>query len=297
MHGVWKSYWMGFWQQRKISWKRVGKLQQWTLIRVASAGRTWEGRKEGQLQRQDIPIIVPLFSLQLPMCQQPSIAQPVWLWGPVWVRRLCPVPKVQVDVIKEDFGSLEVNQTSMVSGAGKPDIWVDPKRSWHSWDTGIRGDWIFLWCPKTSMCLPILFCSIGNINSALEVKGCTSVTGCRLMSGLFTIGPMWVNEICPYQSLTQPRKIENGATWLPISVGRFEFLLLLLLLPLLVLFSWRVCPRSQDTPFDGEPLTAERELADEQVETWRTVFLWMCLTFIIKFLLWFVYAPRLQVEF
>lgn len=86
------------------------------------------------------------------------------------------------------------------------------------------------------MCLPILFCSIGDINSALEVKGCTSVTGCRLMSGLFTIGPMWVNEICPYQSLTQPRKIENGATWLPISVGRFEFLLLLLL-PLLVLFS------------------------------------------------------------
>ncbi|XP_019612162.2 testis-expressed protein 101 [Rhinolophus sinicus] len=95
-------------------------------------------------------------------------------------------------------------------------------------------------CPKgTGRCYQGRLRIIGgDINSALEVKGCTSITGCRLMSGLLTIGPMWVNEICPYQSLIQPRKIENGATLLPISVGRFEFLLLLLLLlPLLVLFS------------------------------------------------------------
>ncbi|XP_014650608.1 PREDICTED: testis-expressed sequence 101 protein [Ceratotherium simum simum] len=69
----------------------------------------------------------------------------------------------------------------------------------------------------------------GGINSPLEVKGCTSVTGCRLMSGIFTVGPMWVKEMCQPQSLTQPRKAENGATWLLISVWRLELLLLLLL--------------------------------------------------------------------
>ncbi|CAK6437147.1 unnamed protein product [Pipistrellus nathusii] len=70
----------------------------------------------------------------------------------------------------------------------------------------------------------------GDINSTLEVKGCTSVPRCGLMSGIFTIGPMWVKEMCPYQSLIQPRKVGNGATtWLPISVGMFGLLLLLLL--------------------------------------------------------------------
>uniref|UniRef100_A0A8C9KU80 Testis expressed 101 n=1 Tax=Panthera tigris altaica TaxID=74533 RepID=A0A8C9KU80_PANTA len=69
----------------------------------------------------------------------------------------------------------------------------------------------------------------GGLNSFLEVKGCTSITGCRLMAGFFTIGPMWVKEVCPYQSLPQPRKAENGATGLPVSVWRFELLLLLLL--------------------------------------------------------------------
>ncbi|XP_016074969.1 PREDICTED: testis-expressed sequence 101 protein [Miniopterus natalensis] len=70
----------------------------------------------------------------------------------------------------------------------------------------------------------------GDIHSTLEVKGCMSVPGCKLMSGIFTIGPIWVKEICPYQSLIQSRNVENGATtWLPISVGRLELLLLLLL--------------------------------------------------------------------
>ncbi|XP_019490175.1 PREDICTED: testis-expressed sequence 101 protein [Hipposideros armiger] len=92
-------------------------------------------------------------------------------------------------------------------------------------------------CPKdTNRCYQGRLQIIGgDINSALEVKGCTSVTGCRLMSGILTIGPMWVKEICPYHSLIHPRKIENGATWLSISVGRFELLLLLLLLLLLQL--------------------------------------------------------------
>ncbi|XP_077603497.1 testis-expressed protein 101 isoform X1 [Crocuta crocuta] len=70
----------------------------------------------------------------------------------------------------------------------------------------------------------------GGINSFLEIKGCTSITGCGLMAGVFTIGPMWVKEVCPYQFLLQPRKTENGATRLPVSVWRLELLLLLLLL-------------------------------------------------------------------
>ncbi|XP_045632092.1 testis-expressed protein 101 [Ursus americanus] len=69
----------------------------------------------------------------------------------------------------------------------------------------------------------------GGINSFLEVKGCTSITGCRLMSGIFTVGPMWVEEICPYKSLLQPRKAESGAAWLPVSVWQIELVLLLLL--------------------------------------------------------------------
>ncbi|XP_001499773.3 testis-expressed protein 101 [Equus asinus] len=69
----------------------------------------------------------------------------------------------------------------------------------------------------------------GGINSPLEVKGCTSVIGCRLMAGVFTVGPMWVKEVCQYPSLIQPRKAENGATWLLFSVWRLELLLLLLL--------------------------------------------------------------------
>ncbi|XP_011366356.1 testis-expressed protein 101-like [Pteropus vampyrus] len=69
----------------------------------------------------------------------------------------------------------------------------------------------------------------GDFDSTLEVKGCTSVIGCRLMSGILTVGPMWVKEMCPYQSLIQPRKIKNGATWLLISIRKLELLLLLLL--------------------------------------------------------------------
>ncbi|XP_059523369.1 testis-expressed protein 101-like [Myotis daubentonii] len=70
----------------------------------------------------------------------------------------------------------------------------------------------------------------GDIDSTLEVKGCTSVPHCWLMSGIFTSVPKWVKEMCPYQSLIQSRKVGNGATtWLSISVGRLGLLLLLLL--------------------------------------------------------------------
>uniref|UniRef100_A0A8D0NUS3 UPAR/Ly6 domain-containing protein n=1 Tax=Sus scrofa TaxID=9823 RepID=A0A8D0NUS3_PIG len=72
----------------------------------------------------------------------------------------------------------------------------------------------------------------GGINSPLEIKGCTAITGCRIMSGIFTIGPLWVKETCPFKSLT-PRKVQSGAMWLPTSYWSLE-LPLLLLLPLLV---------------------------------------------------------------
>nr|XP_023398871.1 testis-expressed protein 101 [Loxodonta africana] len=72
----------------------------------------------------------------------------------------------------------------------------------------------------------------GGINTVVEVKGCTAITGCRLMSGFFTVGVMEVKEVCPHQSLAQPRKVENGATRLPFPVWGLELLLLFLLQPL-----------------------------------------------------------------
>ncbi|XP_049757268.1 testis-expressed protein 101 [Elephas maximus indicus] len=72
----------------------------------------------------------------------------------------------------------------------------------------------------------------GGINTVVEVKGCTAITGCRLMSGFFTVGVLEVKEVCPHQSLAQPRKVENGATRLPFPVWGLELLLLFLLQPL-----------------------------------------------------------------
>ncbi|XP_037676598.1 testis-expressed protein 101 isoform X2 [Choloepus didactylus] len=72
----------------------------------------------------------------------------------------------------------------------------------------------------------------GGLDSVLEVKGCTAVVGCRLMSGLLNVGPIKVKETCQRLPLTQARNVENGAPWLPISVWRLELLLLLLLQPL-----------------------------------------------------------------
>ncbi|TKC53885.1 hypothetical protein EI555_018640 [Monodon monoceros] len=89
---------------------------------------------------------------------------------------------------------------------------------------GMREAWTPLWFPKTSMCLPIPPCSTGDLSAPLEIKGCTSADGCRLMSGIFTIGPLWVKETCPLRSVS-PRKVESGATWLHTSVWRLELLL------------------------------------------------------------------------
>ncbi|KAL2763150.1 testis-expressed protein 101 isoform 2 precursor [Daubentonia madagascariensis] len=69
----------------------------------------------------------------------------------------------------------------------------------------------------------------GGIESSVEVKGCTAMTGCRLTAGILTIGPMLVKEICPHQPLTQLRKAENRATCLPISLWGLRLLLPLLL--------------------------------------------------------------------
>uniref|UniRef100_A0A8C6QZN0 Testis expressed gene 101 n=2 Tax=Nannospalax galili TaxID=1026970 RepID=A0A8C6QZN0_NANGA len=71
----------------------------------------------------------------------------------------------------------------------------------------------------------------GGIDSSVEVKGCTTTTGCRLMARISTIGPMSVKEFCTYQPFLQPRKAENKAPWLLASLWMLE-LLPLLLLPL-----------------------------------------------------------------
>ncbi|XP_017741317.1 PREDICTED: LOW QUALITY PROTEIN: testis-expressed sequence 101 protein [Rhinopithecus bieti] len=76
----------------------------------------------------------------------------------------------------------------------------------------------------------------GGIESSVEVKGCTATIGCRLMSGVLAVGPMFVREVCPRQLLTQPRKTDNGATCLPIPVWGLQ-LLLPLLLPSIIHFS------------------------------------------------------------
>ncbi|KAM9631887.1 testis-expressed protein 101 [Trichechus inunguis] len=101
-------------------------------------------------------------------------------------------------------------------------------------------------CPSgTTRCYQgKLYITGGDINTLVEVKGCTAITGCKLMSGVFSVGVMEVKEVCPHQSLTQPRKLESGATSLPISVWGLELLLLLLLQPLV-----HSGPGSQGTPF------------------------------------------------
>ncbi|XP_037585090.1 testis-expressed protein 101 isoform X3 [Cebus imitator] len=76
----------------------------------------------------------------------------------------------------------------------------------------------------------------GGIESSVEVRGCTAMIDCRLMSGILAVGPMFVREVCPRQLLTQSRKTENGATCLPIPVWGLQ-LLLPLLLPSFIHFS------------------------------------------------------------
>ncbi|XP_054444408.1 testis-expressed protein 101 [Pteronotus mesoamericanus] len=132
-------------------------------------------------------------------------------------------------------------QSSQCNGrASLPEIWTQniPAATWSETlhcptcvAFGTCPNAPYLPCPNdTNRCYHGRFQVTGeDIDSTLEIKGCTSITGCRLMSGVFTIGPMIVTEICPYQSLTELRSVENGASWLPISVGKLELLLLLLL--------------------------------------------------------------------
>ncbi|XP_046311426.1 testis-expressed protein 101 [Marmota monax] len=65
----------------------------------------------------------------------------------------------------------------------------------------------------------------GSMESSVEVKGCTSIIGCRLMARISSIGPMAVKEVCPHQSVYQSRKTESGATWLLVSVWCLALLL------------------------------------------------------------------------
>lgn len=194
---------------------------------------------------------------------------------------------IQFSAIKEDFRSLEVNSTPSGFRGWKTRHLGGSQEVLTLQDSRNEEGMIPFWFPKTSMHLPILSCSTGGISSFLEVKGCTSIIGCRLMSGIFTVGPMWVEEICPYQSLPQPRKTENGATWLPVLVWRLE-LVLLLLLQELVHCSWGSAshPGLQDTSSDWKPSDCWSASWGASGELKNREFLWMYFIFLIKFLLW-----------
>uniref|UniRef100_A0A8C0X4G4 UPAR/Ly6 domain-containing protein n=1 Tax=Castor canadensis TaxID=51338 RepID=A0A8C0X4G4_CASCN len=69
----------------------------------------------------------------------------------------------------------------------------------------------------------------GGINMTVDVRGCTDMTGCRLIAGLTRIGPISVKEKCLPQPALQPRRARSGAPWLLVSVWRLELLLSLLL--------------------------------------------------------------------
>lgn len=160
-----------------------------------------------------LPLFIPI--QQLPTCQEPATAQLVWPWGPVPVPPLCPVPMVQLSAIKEDLNSLEVKipQGSGARGSrgeGKPGS-PFPKRP----------------------LLPHLVWLLGGMDSIVNVKGCTTTIGCRLMARIASVGPMTVKETCNYQSFLQPRKAEIGASWTPTSLWVLELLLPALLLPLI----------------------------------------------------------------
>ncbi|XP_006941251.3 testis-expressed protein 101 isoform X2 [Felis catus] len=96
--------------------------------------------------------------------------------------------------------------------------------------------------PSTSVPFYCPTCvALGTCLTAPSLPCPNDTTQCYQGRLQITGGPMWVKEVCPYQSLPQPRKTENGATRLPVSVWRFELLLLLLLLQQLTcpLFLWR----------------------------------------------------------
>jgi hypothetical protein len=120
----------------------------------------------------------------------------------------------QLSAIKEDLNSLEV-KIPQVSGAR------------GSRGEGRRGSPF----PKPPL-LPHLFWLLGGMDATVQVKGCTTTIGCRLMAMIDSVGPMTVKETCSYQSFLQPRKAEIGASQMPTSLWVLELLFPLLLLPL-----------------------------------------------------------------
>ncbi|XP_051017976.1 testis-expressed protein 101 [Acomys russatus] len=72
----------------------------------------------------------------------------------------------------------------------------------------------------------------GGVDSIVQVKGCATIIGCRLMSRMVSVGPMAVKETCNDRPSLQPRKAESGASWLHTSLLVLELLLPAALLPL-----------------------------------------------------------------
>ncbi|KAM5236378.1 LOW QUALITY PROTEIN: testis-expressed protein 101 [Ctenodactylus gundi] len=72
-------------------------------------------------------------------------------------------------------------------------------------------------CPKgTTRCYQgKLHLFGGGINSSVEVKGCTALVGCKLMSRILKIGPILVKEMCSRQVPSQPRKACDTMDVLP----------------------------------------------------------------------------------
>ncbi|KAM6223658.1 testis-expressed protein 101 [Rhynchocyon petersi] len=87
-------------------------------------------------------------------------------------------------------------------------------------------------CPsETSHCYQgKLRISGGDVDSLVEVRGCSPITSCRLMSGIFSIGALRVKEVCPQQTFTQLRKAERGAARVPVSIWGLNLMLQLMLL-------------------------------------------------------------------
>ncbi|XP_040832147.1 testis-expressed protein 101 [Ochotona curzoniae] len=52
----------------------------------------------------------------------------------------------------------------------------------------------------------------GDTNATVEIRGCTAMTRCRLMSRFQAIGPMLINETCSIHPFIKPRFAENGSS-------------------------------------------------------------------------------------
>ncbi|KAM4825532.1 testis-expressed protein 101 [Thomomys bottae] len=62
-----------------------------------------------------------------------------------------------------------------------------------------------------------------GIDSPVEVRGCSSMTHCELMSGFTMIGPMAVSEVCPHPTFLQ-RRAESRASCLCLPVQGLQLL-------------------------------------------------------------------------